>query len=349
MSFEYEACIEIDNGGNGTGRTSPFTRDDITDADETSLGWSVFKFKMESNLDTINIATIYDKTTKDSEDQHKFISNLFNNNCKGFFVPALVRSVFAYEVDEYSVFSFNGRNAPTALKSLSAEKKTESALEIFKNLLGIIADYKNSDICKVEYKPLRCICEDSIYLEKVADGENTYKVKILPITAPPEGCFAELGYGMFDGKLDVAVDLYSAAYIYFKLLYANGKHHTDDENDAMIEKCFHPLKDGRPSLADLLKYFNISDNSGPIVYSEPIGKQAKFGDTSREHISSSVKKEKKATSDNDPSALFKSFVVGKIKKSGVLNESLDKVAQKANQLKQQQQVPETDDTFGEKE
>lgn len=266
MAFEFIPPQQTGSIG-ADFKSKSFTKADIETAETTSTGWRVFKNKItlgDKQFDTINTARIF-KTPADFTRQRDSLLILCNTHCDGFFDIAVGENGFADTVDEYGVFSFSMNSDCIPLKDIPDKKSL--ARSIFVALLKIICDYSSSTVCNDGYLPLRCICEDSIYLSKI-NGE--WQIKLLPITATRD-C-PEFGYRLFDDKKnDIAVDLFSAAYLYFKLLYQGQDYPRDyDEEQLLIERCLSFFPEHRPSFKELLDYFEFESNGDAIIFDPPV-------------------------------------------------------------------------------
>ena len=240
-------------------KNSVFLKNDILNGDDTSLGWKVFEAEKQpeygSSYTTINIATVF--TQDEYRIYRSYLEDLNRCSNDGFFSPDSGVNGYYSSVDEYSVFSFltNGKFIP--LKKVSDNVKKEMASFLYEAMLKVISFHKNSGMCEQVYVPLNCICEENIYLSQ---NGNEVTVKLLPMVAKSK----------MNDK-DISVDLYDAAYLYFKLRYPKDEKFEDDESELFIQKCFLPFKQARPSFEDIVNYFGIKESNDDSVNFENTG------------------------------------------------------------------------------
>ncbi len=171
-------------------------------------------------------------------------------------------------VDEYGIFTFTAPEEYRCLADLPMPLEPQAALEIFAALLNILHTYRRCAINKNGYRPLLCICRDSVYLDISPDGQLN-GVRLLPLLYDPQTAYEGLPREIFRDKTpDVSADVHMAAYLYLLLKYTDVgpfDPHALTVCDALAEQCLSPFVLRRPPLDQLL---HAAQNDQPLSQAE---------------------------------------------------------------------------------
>ena len=168
----------------------------------------------------------------------------------------------------YGVFSFglDTDDGWQCLADVQEPMNTEQALDVFRGLVQIIKQYSSSKMHAAAYRPMKCICRDSVYFRY--DENGALQLRLLPLP-----CVQPTNYvGMPQALNDVAADIYMAAYLYLSLKYPDGAAFDEDNDvDFLAESCLSLFPQRRPALHELVAWLEMYADTEGAANLPPIG------------------------------------------------------------------------------
>lgn len=236
--------------------SSIFTKADINASTAEAWGWKIFEKEIDSEwmkIKTINIASVL--TDEEFSSFCKYTQSLTNCNLDCFFNLCAGQTI-GEAVDEYRVFTFAIDQDVTCLSSLPSADKQRYCLDLYKNLLEIIRNYRKSPLWTNAKIPLNCICESNIYLHT---NRSKGYIEILPAANISK-----------INERDTDSDLYDAAYLYLQMKYPDNQPFDDsNETDRFIERCLSQFESRRPTLEALLDHLNGTSSKNETEEEKP--------------------------------------------------------------------------------